>query len=251
MKHIFMLLAFLLALSATMTAQLVVKGGGGVCHIVGDPNLDGALRVQDQRYECTISKDTTNGTFYVYNSTLAVGSRWVPIVSVTDTDTRLDNPRVVGVDLVFDLLNVKNNTVITTQTVPIASIAPVQSVVGSGDITVSGTTTRTVSYTDPDKVVGNEGVLSSSQVNATTVRVVSNSPGSSNIDLVATGPNITITKSGDALQFQVVNLPVVPTIIADNYTAAAAAGVAVGSEFFASQTNTMGAVPGTRIRRPF
>lgn len=136
MRHLICLVFLLFA--ASLSAQ-TVQGGGGICHTNGDPNSVTALTTQDVRSSCMFAVDTTNNTrlwYYKHNATS--GARWQLIdLSLTDSDTRLDNPRVSGGNLIFDVLNVKTAAVITTQTVAISAIAPVQSVVGSTGISVT------------------------------------------------------------------------------------------------------------------
>ena len=137
MKQIIFLALFSL-FAVSLSAQ-TVQGGAGICHTNGDPNSVAALTTQDVRSACMFAVDTTNGTrlwYYKHNATS--GTRWQLIdLSLTDSDTRLDNPRVSSGNLVFDVLNVKTSTVITTQSVAISAIAPVQSVVGSTGISVT------------------------------------------------------------------------------------------------------------------
>lgn len=137
MKQIIFLALFLF-FAVSLSAQ-TVQGGGGICHTNGDPNSIAALTTQDVRSSCMFAVDTTNNTrlwYYKHNATS--GARWQLIdLSLTDSDTRLDNPRVSGGNLVFDVLNVKTSTVTGTQTVAVTAIAPVQSVVGSTGISVT------------------------------------------------------------------------------------------------------------------
>lgn len=137
MKQIIFLALF--SIFALHLFAQTVQGGGGICHTNGDPNSVTALTTQDVRSSCMFAVDTTNGTrLWYYKHNAASGSRWQLIdLSITDSDTRLDNPRVSGGNLVFDVLNVKTSTVTGTQTVAVTAIAPVQSVAGSTGISVT------------------------------------------------------------------------------------------------------------------
>lgn len=137
MKQIIFLALFLL-FALPIFAQ-TVQGGAGICHTNGDPNSVTALTTQDVRSGCFFAVDTTNGTrLWYYKHSATSGARWQLIdLSLTDSDTRLDNPRVSGGNLVFDVLNVKTSTVTGTQTVAVTAIAPVQSVAGSTGISVT------------------------------------------------------------------------------------------------------------------
>ena len=134
----FVLLVFFTILSLPLLAQ-TVQGGGGICHVNGNPNSVTALETQDVRSSCMFAIDTTNSTrLWYYKHDNTVGTRWILVdLSLTDSDTRIDTPRVIGADLDFDVLNVKTSTVTGTQTVAINTIAPVQSVTGSTGISVT------------------------------------------------------------------------------------------------------------------
>ena len=121
----------------TVAVQAQVHNAVPVCHVSGDPDLIAKTIGQNQLIECTVAKDTTNGTLYIYDGTQPSGSRWNPVSMGTDTDTRLANPIVDDNNLQFDILDVVNNTVIGSVSIPINTIAPVQSVIGTNDITVT------------------------------------------------------------------------------------------------------------------
>lgn len=78
MKQLITIFFTLLALSAWSQA---IEGGGGICHVSGDPNDVVALEVQDVRAECFAVVDTTSGQLYIYDPTGTIGSRWVQFVS--------------------------------------------------------------------------------------------------------------------------------------------------------------------------
>lgn len=78
MRQLITIFFTLLALSAW---SQTIQGGGGVCHVSGDPNSVVALEVQDVRAECFAVVDTTSGQLYVYDPTGTIGSRWVQFVS--------------------------------------------------------------------------------------------------------------------------------------------------------------------------
>lgn len=137
MKHVLFLTLFVV-FYAPIFAQ-TVQGGGGICHTNGDPNDVTALETQDVRSGCFFAVDTTNSTrLWYYKHDATAGARWQLIdLSLTDSDTRLNNPRVSNDTLLFDLYNVKTSTVIGTQFVLVTSIAPVQSVAGSTGVSVT------------------------------------------------------------------------------------------------------------------
>lgn len=74
MKNI--VLFFLLFLSAHLTAQTLIVGGGNMCKVNGDPDLNAALLQVEQKYECSIAFDTVTSKIYVYHATDPSGSRW-------------------------------------------------------------------------------------------------------------------------------------------------------------------------------
>jgi hypothetical protein len=137
MKQIVFLALFSL-FAMTAVAQ-TVQGGGGICHVNGNPNSVTALENQDIRSGCFFAVDTTNSTrLWYYKHDATAGSRWQLIdLSLTDSDTRLNNPRMSNDTLLFDLYDVKTSTVIGTQFVLRSAIAPVQSVAGSTGIGVT------------------------------------------------------------------------------------------------------------------
>lgn len=145
MKQFILLFSLLMAISSVAWSQ-TIQGGAGVCHVNGDPNVVIGLTTQDVRSECLVVVDTTNDTrIWYYKHDATSGSRWQLLdLSASDTDTRIQNPRVSNDTLLFDLFNVKTSTVIGSEFVLVGDIAPVQSVVGSTGIgvnTVAGTAT--------------------------------------------------------------------------------------------------------------
>jgi hypothetical protein len=159
-----------------------VQGGAGICHVNGNPNSVSTIESQDVRSECLFAIDTTNQTrLWYYKHDEAQGSRWqlIDLQEVTDTDTRLDNPRVSNDTLLFDVLNVKTSTVTGTQFVLIGAIAPVQSVAAGTGISVNTTTgVATVTNTAPDQTVTIDG-------------------SASGISVTGTYPNFTIAPAND------------------------------------------------------
>jgi hypothetical protein len=179
MKRI-LFLAFML-LSVQLAFSQSITGGAGVCVVDTDPDNITAMQDQDERYECVVAWDNTNQVLYLYDAGQLSGSRWtpVPLADVNDTDTRLNNPRVVGADLVFDLYDEKSDTDIGDVSVPIANIAPVQSIDSGTGISVSDVGgTFTITNTQPDQTVG---ITSGAGINVT-----------------GTYPNFTITNTATA-----------------------------------------------------
>ena len=148
-KKILFLLTFAFFSGAHLFGQ--INGGGGIIHVTGDPDAILATQAVDIN-EGNICYDRTAQIVYFYNPAGLVGDRWdgVSVSSFADTDTRLSNPRVSGTNLVFDIINVLTNAVTGTVSVPVIDIAPVQNVVGTGDITVTdnGSGTYTVDFSE-------------------------------------------------------------------------------------------------------
>ncbi len=129
-----------------------IGGGGGIIHVTGDPDLILATQNVDIN-EGNICFDRAAQIVYFFDPAGTAGTdQWngVSVSSLTDTDTRLTNPRVTGGELVFDILDVITNTTSGTVSVDILDIAPVQDVDGAGDITVTddGNGNYTVSFTE-------------------------------------------------------------------------------------------------------
>jgi hypothetical protein len=133
-------------------------GGAGVCHVTANPNTVTDLIAQDSRSECLVAIDTTTGNIYFYNSTLTAGSRWVNLTFVTDTDTRLANPRVANDSLKFNIINVITSTVLDSISIPVAAIAPVRGIsAGTGINVTSSSGVFTITNASPDQTVSITG----------------------------------------------------------------------------------------------
>jgi len=203
MRKLTLLLAFVL--SATLLFSQAVTGGAGVCAVSDDPDNITEMQTQDGRYECLVAWDNTNQSLYVYDSTATSGNRWtsVPLSTVTDTDTRLDNPRVTGGNLVFDLYDETTDTDIGDISVPVIDIAPVQDVVAGTGISVGNVGgTFTVTNTAPANSTDELQTISNSFPNATTARITL-SDGGGDVDLVE-GASITLQNDGSG-NIEVIN----------------------------------------------
>jgi len=148
-----LVLFIVLTLSCISMYAQSVTGGAGITHVNGDP--DNIVLTQGvDIYESNICYDPTNQIVYFFNPAGTAGvNQWegVAVGSFTNTDTRLTNPQVSGGNLVFDIYDVINGANTGAQvSIPVLSIAPVQDVVGGGDISVSddGSGTFTVSFTE-------------------------------------------------------------------------------------------------------
>lgn len=215
MKQLFSIAVLLLF--AQMAFAQSVTGGAGVCAVSDDPDNIPSMQQQDARYECVVAWDNTNQALYLYDSTATSGNRWtvVPLSDVVDTDTRLDNPRVSGTDLVFDLYDEKTNTDIGDISVPIIDIAPVQGVTagtgisiaddGNGNFTITNTATsngtdelQTLSNTFPDAATGrftlSDGGGSVDVVEGTAIDIADD--GSGNLQITNTAPDQTVGVTG-------------------------------------------------------
>lgn len=215
MKQLFYIAALLLFAQVAFAQS--ITGGSGVCVVDGDPDNIPSMQQQDARYECVMAWDNTNQALYLYDSTATSGNRWtaVPLSDVVDTDTRLDNPRVSGTDLVFDLYDEKTDTDIGDISVPIIDIAPVQGVTagtgisitddGNGNFTITNTATsngtdelQTLSNTFPDGATGrftlSDGGGSVDVVEGTAIDIADD--GSGNIQITNTAPDQTVGVTG-------------------------------------------------------
>lgn len=249
MKRLLFTFAFMLAFLAGYS-QLII-GGGGVCHVNDDPDNITSLQTQDAQYECLVAWDNVNQALYVYDATQSSGNRWteVPLSAVTDTDTRLDNPRVTGGNLVFDLYDEVSDTDIGDISIPVIDIAPIQNVLQGTGITVSinGAGEATITNSAPDQtVVLNNGtgiVVSGTYPNFT---ITNDSPdqvvsltGGDGTTVTGTYPNFTIDDDDHT------------DTEAANHADAGVQGVNLNEWFIASGTNTMGSSPGTKIQRKY
>lgn len=193
-----------------------IVGGAGVCAVDQDPDNITAMQTQDERFECLVAWDNTNQALYVYDDGATVGNRWtsVPLSTVTDTDTRLDNPRVTAGNLVFDLYDETTDTDIGDISVPVADIAPIQNVAAGTGISVNIVGgTATVTNTAPANSTDELQNLTASFPNATTANVnLSNGggsisivegtsinvqdDGSGNVEIINTAPDQTVGLTG-------------------------------------------------------
>lgn len=234
----FLILLFFTVLGFSASAQ--IRGGAGICHVQGDPNLISGTETQDIRDECFFAIDTTNDTrlwYYKYDETL--GNRWqeVPLAAMTDTDTRLDNPRIVGSLLRFNVINVLTTGVLDSVDVDLAAFQDSYTFIeGTGiDIVVSNDTvtiTNTLPNVTTDLSFSGTGPITLNSSDGTDVTFTEGA----GIDLSGNSSNTTIA---------------IRAVEADNMADAATEGVAVGDYFYASLTNTMGMVPGTLVRRMY
>lgn len=151
-RRITLLLALVTTTFFTIQAQ-TVTGGAGITLVNDDP--DDISAMQDvSAYESNLAYDPTNQIMYFYDPTGTSGvDQWsaVSVASFSNSDTRLGNPTVTGGNLQFDIIDVvSGSSTGATITIPVLSIAPVQNVVGGGDITVTddGAGAFTVSFTE-------------------------------------------------------------------------------------------------------
>lgn len=151
-RRITLLLALVTTTFFTIQAQ-TVTGGAGVTLVNDDPDDITAMQGVSA-YESNLAYDPTNQIMYFYDPSGTSGvDQWnaVSVASFTNSDTRLGNPTVTGGNLQFDIVDVvTGSSTGATVTIPVLSIAPVQSVVGGGDISVSdnGSGVYTVSFTE-------------------------------------------------------------------------------------------------------
>ncbi len=110
-----MLVGYFIALSMFLHAQVV--GGAGICHTTGDPDNVSLLQTQLAAYDCLVAYDTLNNLFYKYHADQDLGDRWEALTVVSNTDTRIQNPKIVNDDLKFDLIDVVTNAVISSESV--------------------------------------------------------------------------------------------------------------------------------------
>lgn len=280
MKKVLSLSVFFALLSLRLTAQTIV-GGAGVCHVDQDPDNITAMQTQDERGDCLVAWDNTNQALYVYDAGQTLGNRWiaVPLATVTDTDTRLDNPVINAGNLQFDIYDVINTSVIGTVTIPVLSIAPTQSVAAGTGISVNTVAgVATVTNTAPDQTVSitnGGGITPSGTYPNFTLTAADQSATNEaqNLTSALTGGNdveITLGQAGgagggvvsleegdgvDLVEVSAGNYSINSTqfaaTVADSHADAGTNGVAIGEFFYASITNEMGVTPGTKIRRMY
>lgn len=171
-----------------------ISGGAGIIHVTGDPD-DISLAQDVDEHESNIAYDPTNQMVYFFNPSGTAGvNQWegVSVTSFANSDTRLTNPTVSDGNLVFDILNVvTGNTTGATVSIPILSIAPVQNVVGGGDISVTddGSGTYTVSFSETN---------TSLTISGSTLTYTDEEGTVNNLDLPSVdGSETSVTGGGD------------------------------------------------------
>jgi hypothetical protein len=218
MKKTIVITLLLITTTVAFSQTNNTLGGAGICVVDQDPDNITDMQTQDTRYECMIAWNKVTQTVYVYDSTASSGSRWVTfqstLPSVTNTNERLDNPRVAGANLVFDIIDRTDSDNITgTVSVAIADIAPVQSVTDGTtvDFTLTGTALtaevidasitpakldRTYLESEDDGSVTNEVNTSASWNDGTNTFTVTDSNG--DVSAVITGFLESVTGSETA-----------------------------------------------------
>lgn len=185
----------MLAFCVQMTAQI---NAVPPCHVEGNPNSIANMNVVNQLYECAIAKDTVGGNLYVYDVTQTVGSRWVMVQTSADTDTRLDNPRIVGSDLVFDVIDV--NTSADLGDVSIALLDIQDGVVTGASATGTGDT-RTITLTRSNglaDIVFTINVADSDSDTTNELQTISTADGTNNGTTTLSDSGGSFTISGDS-----------------------------------------------------
>lgn len=200
-RNLLIILALVSCSFITATAQSSVTGGAGVTLVNDDP--DNIAAMQDVSvYESNLAFDATNQIMYFFDPTGTAGvDQWegVSVGSFSNTDTRLNNPTVSAGNLVFDIYDVIGGAATgATVTIPILSIAPVQSVLGGGDISVTddGSGTYTVSFTEAltSISISGDSITYTDEDGANTIIALPQPDGSETS--VTAGGDITVTGTG-------------------------------------------------------
>lgn len=184
----------------------------GNCVVDGNPNgVGNNLDVVNQLIECSIVADTTNHIYYAYDDSQASGARWrafafADAISM-NTNTRLDNPRVVSTNLVFDIIDVvDSDNVIGTETIALSSLQDgvVTSFTSSGagsnrtivlGRSIGGNITGTLNVNDLDSSPSNE-VNTAFDTDATNL-FITDASGTINVPLVDIAPVQSVAGTND------------------------------------------------------
>lgn len=157
-------------------------------------------------------------------------------------DTRIDSISNANNNLNFYVYNKANNTIIDSFIIPLSNISPIQEVISTNGITT--TISNDTLYIETN---GNLKALDS----LNTTGIVTRLPPVGSNDVIVTrqlveGNGITITNGDGVLGNPTISIV---NINARNMQEAASLGVQVGQFFQASLNNTMGAIPGSLIKR--
>jgi hypothetical protein len=201
------------------TAQTNVVGGAGVVKVNGDPNLNTALALQDQRYEASQAWDTVANVMYVYKASNAAGSKWEVLAS---GDASTTNEGLLGV------------------TAGGANTAVLQGYNSAGTATGNGVT-----------VTGTAGiaVTETTSTNGGSITLTATDPSVTNETITAatvTGGNLRITEAGTNYDVPVTSIaPVQSVAQGTGITVTNAAGVYTVNATDASVTNEIQTISAT------
>jgi hypothetical protein len=139
---------------------------------------------------------------------------------------------------ISETTNTNGGTITLTNTAPDQTV----SLTGAGITSVSGTYPNfTITSTEVDGSISNEGQLSVGTGASNTSQIQSNTSGSNAITIDGgTDKGISVTESGSTISINLGSLEVY-----DNDVAARNDGLAIGDWYEVSASNTMGLVPGT------
>lgn len=205
-----LLLFLLLLLSAHLTAQTVIVGGGNMCKVNGDPDLNVKLAQQDQRYECSIAWDTLGNKFYVYRASDPAGSRWDEL-AVSGTTLTAGTGILISGDTIYSTgdpssTNELQALVVAANAITLSGSGGSATIAGAGGnvVTTSGTTI-TVTAPTPNgaetKVTQGTGIAVGGIGTTGSPYVVTNTAPDQTVTIAGAGgnnvtgayPNFTVT----------------------------------------------------------
>ncbi len=236
MKKLLFLFAFALILANAFAQSSNVTG---VCVGNGAPNGAGRnITNQTQLIECSVYKDTTTNTIWVYDNSLAAPNRWV-VANREIISTPWIEAQNIGTSVQIALAQ---NGATTGQ-------APVWNGSGWVPTTISGGTTYTAGsgiditsnvISAVDASTTNEGSLTVQAGTATTSIIASNTAGSTPVT-VAAGSGITLSEAGSTITISSTAAPDTPLPVYVS-NAAAVAALGTGKRYRLGFGSTEGAV---------
>jgi hypothetical protein len=202
-SNVFLLGILLSIIFSVNTSAQSIVGGAGITLVDSDPDSIIALQTVSA-FESNVAFDQSTQKLYFYDGSQSLGQRWteVSISSLSSPDTRLDAPRVENGSIVFDVINVVTGAITSTESISISSIAPVQSIAGGGDISVSndGNGNFTISFTEAVTALALSGnVLTYTDENGDDNTINLPTSDGSDTKIEAGNNKVQVTGSGTAI----------------------------------------------------
>ena len=189
MKKLLILTSFILC-AAYGFAQTTIIGGAGVIAGRNNPNSLTSLDYQDPRYEGLLYNDTLTGILYRHDNSLAFGSRWVSMASISEVDGSITNEGALSVGAAA----AATSQIITNTSGDGGVILKAAGIL----TTAESADTITLTATEVDALITNEGALSVGAGASNSSQIATNTSGDGGVFIKVAGIN-TISESADTM----------------------------------------------------